>query len=151
MVAICVYNQLDSSLLILPNDLQVPIGDNNFVASAVGYTIDSNLQGYCITKGKEYTVYSLLVYKNQFRFLIADDDGIPGFFPSDLFNIEHAQFSFDWTLKKYDIGKDILVAIGPEDFICKYENTRDMIISSKPMISWFLAYKKFVEDYDHCY
>lgn len=54
MVAICVYNQLDSSPLILPNDLQVPIGDNNFVASAVGYTIDSNLQGYCITKGKMY-------------------------------------------------------------------------------------------------
>lgn len=150
MIAICTRNQLDSSPLVFPNDLNLPISNNNFVSSTVGYTIDSNLLGYCITEGKEYTVYSLLVYNNQLSFLIADDNGIPGFFPSDLFSVEMPQFSWDWALKTYKIEKYILIAIGPIDFIYKYENIRDMIAGTKSAISWFLAYKKFTEYYDCC-
>lgn len=150
MVVICTCNQLDSSPLVFPNDLNLPISNNNFVSSTAGYTVDSNLLGYCITKGKEYKVYSLLVYNNQLSFLIADDNGIPDFFPSGLFSVEMPQLSWDWTLKTYHIGKDILVAIGPIDFICKYDNIRDMIAGTTCAISWFFEYKKFANNYDCC-
>lgn len=150
MVTICTCNQLDSPILVLPNDPNFPISNNNFVSSTTGYTVDSELMGYCITVGRKYNIYGVLSYDNHLYFLTADDNGIPGFFPSDLFRMDVPLLSIDWALKSYKIEEHLLIAIGPLEFVDEYENIRDLIDGKKQAISWFLKYKEFSEYYGLC-
>ena len=86
MTVLCHATCCNESVLLLPLRATDSVGDDNF-ALLMGYTVASEITKYHISKGTEYIVYGILVYKNQVRYLIQDDDGMPIFSPDELFYI----------------------------------------------------------------
>ena len=75
MTVICEKTCCNESVLLLPMQADASIGDDDF-ALLMGYTVESEITEYHVSEGAEYVVYGILVYKNQIRYLIQDNDGI---------------------------------------------------------------------------
>ena len=102
---------------------------------------DSHVSGYKITLGKKYTVYGILFFKNEIRYLICDDDNVPGFFPSTLFEILENYILFDWGINSYQIEDEKILLIGYSDLIKDFEHLRDLIENTPDAVRTFLEYK----------
>lgn len=142
MIVKCIKNQCDHPLLVLPSKLGVEIDSNNAIVSSEWFTIDTTISGYRITEGNDYTVYGMLFYTNQIRYLIADDNNMPGFFPSTLFSISKPHIWFDWEINEYTINSAKLIILGYAKITEKYEGLIDLIDRRKNAIRNFLDYKE---------
>lgn len=141
MIINCVKNTENSSPIVLPYDLSHELSDMNFISSREWYSIDSNVSGYKITLGKKYTVYGILFFKNEIRYLICNDDNVPGFFPSTLFEILENYILFDWGINSYQIEDEKILLIGYSDLIKDFEHLRDLIENTPDAVRTFLEYK----------
>lgn len=141
MIINCIKNTENSSPIVLPYDLSHELSDMNFISSREWYSIDSRVSGYKITLGKKYTVYGILFFKNEIRYLICDDDNVPGFFPSTLFEILENYILFDWGINSYQIEDEKILLIGYSDLIKDFEHLRDLIENTPDAVRTFLEYK----------
>ena len=141
MIINCVKNTENSSPIVLPYDLSHELSDMNFISSQEWYSIDSHVSGYKITLGKKYTVYGILFFKNEIRYLICNDDNVPGFFPSTLFEILENYILFDWGINSYQIEDEKILLIGYSDLIKDFEHLRDLIENTPDAVRTFLEYK----------
>lgn len=141
MIINCIKNTENGSPIVLPYDLSHELSDMNFISSREWYSIDSHVSGYKITLGKKYTVYGILFFKNEIRYLICDDDNVPGFFPSTLFEILENYILFDWGINSYQIEDEKILLIGYSDLIKDFEHLRDLIENTPDAVRTFLEYK----------
>ena len=80
MLVRCIKTTEKSVPLVLPRDIQLPLGEANYCSSGEHFTIDAAVDGYSLSCKKVYPVYGLLTANGRLRYLMADDDNIPGFF-----------------------------------------------------------------------
>ena len=128
--------------LVLPYVYGKSISDLNFIVSHEWHTIDSEVSGYSLSVSIEYTVYGLLFYRNELRYLIIDNNNIPGFFPADLFEIIEGYMQFDWEVNEFRIDSDRLFVIGYAELLSDYSKIRDLIDRNSSAIRAFLEYKE---------
>lgn len=146
MIIECNENQCICDPLIIPRDPHASLSETNYVSSTEWYTIDAQLSGYCITKSKEYTVYGILVIKNQVRFLISDDNGVPGFFPDCLFSIKDRTLFFDWEVNLHSMDSGTILCIGYHELCRRYSSLVGIIEGDCKAIEEFLEYKAFINN-----
>ena len=79
-------NRGEFSPLVIKTDPEKPLTESNYVSSSEWFSTDGNTVGYSLTVGREYTVYAIITVEGKDRFLIIDDDGLPGYFPWHLFD-----------------------------------------------------------------
>ena len=128
-------------------DLANVLNDSNFIASAEWHTINSKEVGFSISVEKEYYVYGLLQYHNQSRFLLMDDNNMPGFFPSILFDIRQGDIPIGWIVKKYEIREEDLIITTDPMLIDSYEDLKSIVEYKDAAIRAMLDYKQFVQEY----
>lgn len=138
MVIKCKKKTNNCDPLVLPRDPSKIMCESNFVCSCEWYTIDSDLSGYNITIGKKYTVNGCLIFSNQIRYLISDDNNIPGFFPYDLFEIIESYIVYDWEINIYEINSKKLVVLGCSDLFSKYDYLIDLVDNDPKAIKKYL-------------
>ena len=73
--------------LVLSQDIRLQLGETNYCSSSEHLTVDSVVEGYSLSREKVYPVYGLLTANDRLRYLIVDDENIPGFFPESLFQV----------------------------------------------------------------
>lgn len=143
----CLRNCGKYGPLVLPYVYGESMSDLNFISSHEWYSIDSEpeLSGYSLTISSEYTVYGMLFYKNELRYLIADDDNMPGFFPADLFEITERYVLLDWEMNVFTIDSEKLYVIGYTELVSNYSQLRDLIDGDSCAVRDFLEYKESLE------
>lgn len=146
MIVVCLTDCYKEPVLLLPTQVNTPIDDENFVV-VMGYTVDSQITEYHITKNVEYTVYGFFVYRNQIRYLIQDNDGIPVFCPKELFSVKKPDVYWDWEVASYSIEDKSLLLIGYPAMCGGYEELIDLISRKENAIKRFLKYKDFYNNY----
>lgn len=134
-----VTKNADISPLVLPYDNTKPISENNFINTIEESTGGMRL-GYALTLEQTYIVYAVLIYQNNIRFLLQNDDGIPMFYSSELFAIVDKSVCFDWEINTIPVSGSFLTVLGYHS-ITSYSSIRDMIEFSPHAISDFLEYK----------
>ena len=142
MVVICKKNMCECEPLVLPQDCLNDITEDNYLVAPEWYTIDDKLSGYRLTPEKIYIVYGLLFFKNQNRYLLMDDNHIPGFFPSELFRINDTKFLSDWKSREYIIESNVLRFVGYPALCESYDNLIGLIGGESHHIEMFLCYKE---------
>lgn len=143
MIVICKENQSRCAPLVLPRDINEEISDENFVVSSEWYTIDSIISGYSVTVSQEYRVYGVLCFNGEVRYLIFDDNNMPGFFPSSLFEIGQMNVLFDWEIKEYLVGPLALLFVGFPELCESYSNLVGLIDCQRKSIERILEYKEY--------
>lgn len=148
MVIICRENQGAYDPLIIPRNPANNLTESNFLVSSEWYTIDACQSGYNITATNEYVVYGILAFKNQVRFLIADDNNEPGFFPENLFSIKEHTLPFDWEVNKYCVDCGTIFCIGYPELCEEYGSLVRILEGHSGAIEDFLAYKSYIASID---
>lgn len=146
MTVMCKKTCCNESVLLLPMQVDASIEDDNFVL-LMGYTVESEITEYHITEGIEYIVYGILVYKNQIRYLIQDNDGMPVFCPDELFHIGKSNVYWDWEIISFPVDGMPLVIIGYPAMEASYDALIDLVTRKKDAIKNFLKYKGHTEMY----
>ena len=141
MIVKCNINKCSYPPLVLPYLSTEEADIDDVVVSKDCYTIDSKIDGYCITKGRDYIVYGILFYKDQIRYLICNDNNMPGFFPSILFRITEPYVWFDWEVNEYTIESEKMMIMGYSAITETYEDLRDLIDNKADAVDKFLDYK----------
>ena len=141
MIVKCNVNKCSYPPLVLPYLLTDELDHETIVTSRAGYTINRDFSGYCITEGRDYIVYGILFYKDQIRYLIADDENMPGFFPSILFRITEPYVWFDWEVNEYTVESEKMMIMGYSAITETYEDLRDLIDNKADAVGKFLDYK----------
>ena len=141
MILKCITNKGSYPPLVVPYDINKDFEGENFVVSKDWYTIDATIVGYTLTQGREYQVYGILISNDDIRYLVADDNNIPCFFPSGLFSVVENYICFDWQLTKYNIDNQQYILIGYSRLTSGYEDFRDLIGLDPAAIRKFIEYK----------
>lgn len=141
MIVKCKKNTNYSNPLVIPNNILKMLDEANYVSSTEWYTINSRESGYALKIGCDYVVYGILIYKNEIRYLIINEDNIPGFFPSDLFDVVEHYILFDWGLNVYNICLEKCVLIISENIIADYTEFKDLVNNETNAIKRFWEYK----------
>lgn len=144
MTAICKERRCNESVLLLPLQVDTTIDDNSF-ALLMGYTVDSEYTEYHISKGVEYIVYGILIYRNQIRYLIQDDDGMPIFCPEELLLIQNRSVYWDWEVLSFFLEGMPLVLIGYPAMEGAYDKLIDLVERREKAIKRFLQYKDYAK------
>ena len=140
MLVICTANKGNNNPLILPINSEHQIDETNFVTSCEWYTLNSEISGYNITVGKKYTVIGIIMFKNEIRYLISDDNNIPGFFPSNLFRIMESYVLYEWEIRIFPIEADQRLVIGYSELTQNYNHLIGLIDNNPNDIKLFLNY-----------
>ena len=146
MTVICEKPCCNESVLLLPMQVDASIGDDNFVL-LMGYTVESEITEYHVTEGAEYVVYGILVYKNQIRYLVQDNDGMPVFCPDELFHIGKPNIYWDWEVISFLVDGMPLFIIGYPAMEGAYDKLIDLAVRNEDAIKQFLKYKDHSEIY----
>lgn len=146
MTVICIKQCCEESVLLLPLQKSASIEDDNF-ALLMGYTVDQEITEYNITIGREYTVYGFLVYKNQVRFLIQDNDGLPFFCPDALFQIQQTEVFWDWEMTSFFVEDMPLYLVGYPAMERNYSTLIDLVVKKNEAVKRFLEYKDRCKKY----
>jgi len=145
MVVKCIANRGNEGCLVVPFDYKKSFSDENFETSKELYTISREISGYFITPQRKYTVFGLLIFCEKVRYLISDDNGLPNFFPSDLFEVFEPSILFDWEFRTFPVDGKLLTLIGYSDLV-EYDSFRDLIRHKPRAVESFLKYKTEVSE-----
>ncbi|MBR0156394.1 MAG: hypothetical protein IJM20_02615 [Clostridia bacterium] len=150
MKVICKKNICNAEIpaCILPTTEHGKInwGNDDFVVVDVGgYSIGHQLDGYMLTIGREYDLFGVLQYNRRLRFLVRDDQMMPIFAPSSLFEIIDPSIPADWKLKTFYIEEGPLLVIGYEDLADDYDALISLVKSRPAGIKSFLNYVAWLE------
>ena len=143
----CINNCGSYPILVLPIDKTKKFDVDNFVSSNEWVTINSKTSEYCLTIGKEYLVYGVMIYQNATRFLVLNDQGIPYFMPSDLFQNNNIAICWDWEELHFFVNDIDYKILTSTELISSYEDLISLISLDKNAFRRFLDYKKFINDY----
>lgn len=147
MTVVCIEYQLcDEAILLLPTEETTSVGDDNFVLM-MGFTVDQRITEYRVTKGREYTVYGILSYKGQVRFLIQDDAAMPVYCPGELFRIRTSGVYWDWGVASFSVGNIPLLLVGYPVMEGGYDELIDLVARKDEAFKQFLKYKDYAEKY----
>lgn len=141
MKLICTANYCNASSLVLPKDPTVVLNDTNYVSSTEWYTIDRVNSGYCLRIGSLYDVFSVMIYKKEIRYLIIDENGHAGFFPSKLFSICDRFVILDWELFDYSLCGEPLLLLGPSCIVGEYNQICAIVEERAEMVRSVLEYR----------
>ena len=141
MTVLCKKIFDDSDPLVMPKDMSQRIDDINFVASSEWNTISNTISGYCLTEGLEYFVFGILLFSKQIRYLVFDDNNIPGFFPAGLFKICDSSTNFDWRVAEYSTKNGCVLFVGCPLYTEAYVEIADLVNCEKEAIEKLLKYK----------
>lgn len=147
MIVQCLKTQSSCDPLVIPRNLQNVISETNYVMSTEWYTVTNKISGYRISQGKKYTVYAVVAFNEQIRYLIFDDDNIPGFFPSVLFSISNSDIFLDWEVCEYDIESKILFVMGYPALCKDYSSLVGLIECQNQHIEGLLSYKNHMNSF----
>lgn len=147
MKVICRNTIGNYPVLVLPVYVNEPITESNYIADKAYYTIDAERMGFSITEKRLYEAFGVMFYLNRVYYLLQDDKGVPGFLPSDLFDVVDNNVFFDWEIASYRIEGGTLTWIGYPELSRCYDDFRDLFQLKKKAVSDFLRYKKSVESY----
>ena len=117
------------------------LSNTNYVSSSEWYTIDEALSGYSLRIGSLYSVFSVMIYKEEIRYLIIDENGHIGFFPSRLFSIYDRFVLVDWELFEYSLTGNLLLLLGPGCIVGKYDLVCKVIEERTEMVCAILEYR----------
>lgn len=141
MILTCKENAGDHALLVLPYDPEEKVSNQNFVASSEYITG----VGYKLTVGRSYYVYGILAGPFGSRYLLAGDDGIPQYYPAELFEILDGNVSIDWQARQYSVaGTGMLLALGYPAAEDGYEAVRGLVDGDSVSIKNFMQHKDYV-------
>ena len=144
MLVVCKTNISQCDPLVLPHNPQYAMSESNYVVASGWYSVDGNFSGYCLTVGAEYQIYGILLYGDQKRYLVVDDDSMPGFLPTELFQICNSTLFFDWKICEYTIETQALLFIGYPELCESYSNLIGLIDWQPQHIERFLSYKEYL-------
>ena len=143
----CINNRGTYPLLVLPIDNTREIDEDNYVSSNEWYTIDSVISVYCLTIGKQYLVYGVMIYQNKMRFLVLNDQGNPYFMPSELFANSDIAICWDWEERHFYVDKMDCKILASTEIISSYDDLISLVSLDENAFRRFLDYKKFIDDY----
>ena len=148
MIVTCIENVCNSSVLLLPIHADEPLNDDNFVV-VMGYSVNNQTMEYSLKKGMDYTVYGILCYAGEIRFLVQDENGWPFFCPECLFVVKDHQAYWEWSVSTFTIAGKSLLIMGYPEIKSKenYSNLIDLIKKNDVGIRGFLEYKDYYEKY----
>ena len=141
MIVKCVATKSTEKSWVIPIDPNKPLDENNYIVSNDNYTIDSRWSGYPIKMGNEYTVYGILIFKNQIRYLIFNNFDIPGFYPSCLFDVVENYLLYDWGINIFHVNTEKYILIISEDVVNCYEHFSALVDCQGDAIKRLLDYK----------
>ena len=143
----CIKNRGAYPLLVLPIDNTQKTDEDNFVSSNDWYTIDSVTSGYCLTIGRQYIVYGVMIYQSQARFLILNDQGNPYFMPSELFANSDIAMCWDWEERHFYVDNMECKILASAELISSYDDLVSLVSLDENAFRRFLDYKKFIDEY----
>ena len=146
MNVICKYKCGRYPPLVIPIHSSSSITLNEYVSNREGYTIEKDISGYCISENAQYEVYGVLIFSEQIRYLIQDDNGIPGFFPHILFEIGENHSFYEWEVLHYSTENGEMLWMGYPDIVDNYEGIRDLVDERKEAIARFLKSKEHIQE-----
>lgn len=148
MEAKCINNKGSYPALTIPKDATKSISNSNYVSSHEWYTIDGEMVGYPLSVGNIYKVYAILVFNDTYRFLVFDNDNLPQFYPSELFECVETSLPIDCHFCSYKAYDSMFLFIGP-DCINNYQSFVDLIDLDSNAISKLIEYKCFLDEWDN--
>ena len=125
--------------LVIPYNLEL---DNEDVASSEGATSDTGELEYDLTLEHDYTVYGIVVIDGEIRYLLQDDHGYPGFFPSSLFEVLQSGLPLDWEIAEYHFRKKTMLVIGYSNLVNQYSHLRGILLLQPNDVKIFLENKR---------
>ncbi len=147
MEAKCINNKGSYPALTIPKDATKCISNSNYVSSHEWYTIDGEMVGYPLSVGNVYKVYAILIVNDTYRFLVFDNDNLPQFYPSELFECVETSLPIDCHFFSYKAYDSMFLLIGP-DFINNYQSFVDLIDLVPNAVSKLIEYRNFLYEWD---
>ena len=133
--------------LVLPQDIRLQLGETNYCSSSEHLTVDSVVEGYRLSREKVYQVYGLLTANDRLRYLIVDDENIPGFFPERLFQVVSHDVPDEWITRKYD-GPDVAVSYVTYAALNTYQGILGLMNNRVSTIKKFIDLKEWLEKWN---
>lgn len=140
MTVTCIRDQGDFPILVIPHDPLRSLSEENYITSKGGATIGGNMLQYQLTVGREYTVFSVLFFEQLVRYLVADDDNMPCFIPSDVFRIQDNSVPFDWAAANYKLKNGNLFLLGYSPLSDNYAELTSLLRQTPDAVEHFLDY-----------
>jgi hypothetical protein len=81
-----------------------------------------------VTVEKEYLVFAIAVYRGATLLLLSDDNGLPNWYPIDLFTISDAKIPPDWFSAIYAHNEGALQFLQGYERIVKDESHYDALL-----------------------
>lgn len=147
MLVKCTKATENAAPLVLPQDIRLPLGATNYCSSSEHFTVDSIVEGYSLSREKVYPVYGLLIANGRLRYLIADDENIPGFFPESLFQVVSHDVPDEWITLNYD-GPDVSVSYVTYAALNAYQDILGVMNNRPSTIKKFIDLKEWLEKWN---
>ena len=147
MLVKCVQTQGEFVPLVLPVDINLPLGDNNFCSSNEWFTINSKTSGFNLSYERCYRVYGFLIVNGKLRYLISDNNNIPGFFPDMLFQVVDHSISLEWVFSSYTSSSNTVFFISPSDFN-SYGDILGIMSSNPYTIRKHIEYREWLDKWE---
>lgn len=82
--------------------MRVSCSANTGKALAPRYLVGNTPESvFHVTVGRDYEVFAIAVYRGAPLLLLSDDNGLPNWYPVDLFSISDPRVSVDWLAASY--------------------------------------------------
>lgn len=144
MEAKCINDKGSYPALTIPEDGTKCVSNSNYVSSHEWYTIDGEMVGYPLSVENIYKVYAILFVGDSCRFLVFDNDNLPQFYPSELFECVETSLPIDCHFISYKVYDATFILIGP-DFVNNYRSFVDLVDLAPNAVSKLIEYKKLCE------
>ena len=82
------------------------------------------------------------VIDGEIRYLLQDDHGYPGFFPSSLFEVLQSGLPLDWEIAEYHFRKKTMLVIGYSNLVNQYSHLRGILLLQPNDVKIFLRTKE---------
>jgi hypothetical protein len=125
--------------VVIPYDFE---SDHEDIASLEGATSDTGELEYDLTLENDYNTYGIVVLDGDIRYLLQDDHGDPGLFPSSLFEVLQSGIPLGWEIAEYHLREKTMLVIGYSDLVNQYSHLRGIILLQPDDIKIFLENKR---------
>lgn len=137
----CKKNAGNDSFLVIPYELNAD-SEKEDVASSEGATSDDGMLTYDLTPERDYLVCGITILDGAVRYLLQDDSGYPGFFPSGLFTVLRSPLPLDWEIAEYHLRGKTMLVIGYPELVSEYAHLRGILLGAPQAIRIFLEAKQ---------
>lgn len=93
--------------------------------SALGYT---NKSEFRLSVGKEYPVYGMALWRGHLLLLLCDENGLPNWYPTEIFDISDAEMPFGWKFAYFLEPDSLLQALWGYDELITTKGHYDALL-----------------------